>query len=75
MLMGLALSIAGIAVVVTFKLSETLSTVVVIFVAATWFAGACAMVGYVRWFFASELLISKQNKEIAEAKERKNGLQ
>ncbi len=71
MLMGLALAIAGIVLVVTFKPSETLTGIVVIFVAATWFMGACAMVGYIRWFFASELLHAKHNKDIADEKARK----
>ena len=60
MLMGLALSAAaaGAAVLV---LPSPVSGVLLILAMAAWFVGACGMVGYVRWFFASELSQARQD--------------
>ena len=60
MLMGLALSAAaaGAAVLV---LPSPVSGVLLILAMAAWYVGACAMVGYVRWFFASELSQARQD--------------
>jgi len=60
MLMGLALSAAaaGAAVLV---LPSPVSGVLLILAMAAWFVGACGMVGYVRWFFASELSPARQD--------------
>lgn len=70
MLMGLALSIAGIGAVMVLKPPESISSVLVFLVFVSWFVGACAMVGYLRWFFASERLRAEQEK--IESDERKD---
>lgn len=71
MLMGLALSVACIEAVVLLKPSELISTVLVVLVFVAWFVGACAMVGYVRWFFASELSQARRDKIDAAEREKK----
>jgi len=60
MLMGLALSAAaaGAAVLV---LPSPVSGVLLILAMAAWYVGACSMVGYVRWFFASEFSQARQD--------------
>ncbi len=70
MLMGLALSAACIEAVVLLEPPELVSAMLVVLVFAAWFVGACAMVGYVRWFFASEL--AQARKDHANAVERDN---
>lgn len=70
MLMGLALcaASAGTAVLVQPSL---VSLAFLILAMLAWFVGGCGMVGYVRWFFASEIaqahrdnagLIDKKNR-------------
>jgi len=60
MLMGLALSAAaaGAAVLV---LPSPVSGVLLLLAMAAWYVGACSMVGYVRWFFASEFSQARQD--------------
>ncbi|HSC08593.1 MAG TPA: hypothetical protein VLD59_17345 [Steroidobacteraceae bacterium] len=70
MLMGLVLSVACIEAVVLLKPSEPISAVLVVLVFVAWFVGACAMIGYVRWFFASELSQARRDK--IDAAEREN---
>lgn len=62
MLAGLALSAACIEAVVLLKPPEPIAATLVILVSVAWFVGACAMVGYVRWFFGSELSQAKRDK-------------
>lgn len=71
MLMGLAVSIACIEAVVLLKPSDLVSAFLVVLVFAAWLVGACAMVGYVRWFFASELSQARRDKTDATEKENK----
>jgi len=54
MLMGLVLSAVGAAAAVQPDASAFAAAAMTILAVAAWVAGACAMVGYVRWFFASE---------------------
>jgi hypothetical protein len=67
MLLGLALAAAAAgAAVLTQPSFVSLGFLLVAF--AAWFAGACAMVGYARWFFAGELVRAAHDR--AEALER-----
>ncbi len=61
MLMGLALFAAGAAAAVLLQLPQLIGAVLLVLALAAWFVGACGMVGYVRWFFASELLQAKRD--------------
>jgi drug/metabolite transporter (DMT)-like permease len=71
--MLLALALAGIcmAAVEFLDPSELIKTMLALVVFVAWFTGACAMVGYVRWFFASELAQAKRDKADAAERERK----
>jgi len=71
MLVGLALSAACIEAVVLLEPPELMSAILVVLVFVTWFVGACAMVGYVRWFFAAEFSQARRNKVDAPEKETK----
>ncbi len=55
MLMGLGLFAAGAGAAVLLQASELAAMVMTVLAFIAWCVGACAMVGYVRWFFASEL--------------------
>jgi hypothetical protein len=55
MLAGLALSAAGAGAAVLLKSHDVLAMLMTIFVFGAWCMGACAMVGFVRWYFASEV--------------------
>ena len=55
MLMGLAFCAVGAGLAVHFQASALVAMVMTVFSFIAWCVGACAMVGYVRWFFASEL--------------------
>ena len=69
MLMGLALSAAAAGAAVLVQPSPiSLLFLVLAFVA--WFVGACGMVGYMRWFFSSEL--SRTRQESASLFEKKD---
>ena len=68
MLLGLALSAALAGAAVSLQPSPAIEAVLLILALAAWFVGACGMVGYVRWFFASE--ISRARREAIEAAER-----
>lgn len=56
MLAGLALFAAGVGAAVLLQPPELIAAVLVVLATAAWFVGACGMVGYVRWFLASELV-------------------
>jgi hypothetical protein len=71
MLVGLAFSVACIEAVMLLKPPEFVSAILLVFVFLAWFAGACAMVGYVRWFFASELSQARRDKVDAVERETK----
>jgi hypothetical protein len=62
MLMGLALFAAGAGAAVLLQPPELIAAVLVVLALAAWLVGACAMVGYVRWFFASELLQARRDE-------------
>jgi len=61
MLLSLAVSFVGIAAVVRFRPPELIASFLVALVFAAWFVGACAMIGYVRWIFASEVARVKRD--------------
>lgn len=65
MLLGLALFAAAAGAAVALEPPALVEAGLVIFAMAAWFVGACGMVGYVRWFFASEL--SRAQREQADA--------
>jgi len=69
MLMGLALSAAGAGAAVLAQPS-LISLLFLVLAFAAWFVGACGMVGYARWFFASE--ISQARHDNAGMIEKKN---
>jgi hypothetical protein len=70
MLTGLALFAAGAGAAVLLQPPELIAAALVVLALAAWLVGACAMVGYVRWFFASELLQARRDK--VDAAEREN---
>lgn len=69
MLMGLALFASGAGTAVLLQSSEIIAAGLLILSVAAWFVGACAMVGYVRWFFASELQQMRQDRDDAAHKD------
>lgn len=71
MLMGLALFAAAVGSASALQPPKPIEAVLLILALAAWFAGACAMVGYVRWFFASEL--SQAERDHTNALEKENG--
>ena len=68
MLLGLALFAAGVGAAVALQPPGLIEAVLVVLAIAAWFVGACGMVGYMRWFFASEL--SQARRDIDDAIER-----
>jgi hypothetical protein len=63
MLMGLAIFAAGVGAAVNLQPSGPIGTVLLVVALAAWITGACAMVGYVRWFIASEIAQAKRDHE------------
>ena len=61
MLMGLALFAAGVGATVALQPPKLIETALIVLALAAWVAGACSMVGYVRWYFASELERARQD--------------
>lgn len=61
MLLGLAFFAATAEAAVLFHLPDIIAAVLVVLGLAAWIVGACSMVGYVRWFFATELAQSKRD--------------
>jgi hypothetical protein len=70
MLIGLALCVAAVGAA-TLQSSKAVEAVLLVLAFAAWYVGACGMVGYVRWFFASELARTKQDAMSASERERK----
>ena len=62
MLLGLGLFAAGVGAAATLQPPALIEAVLVVLAIAAWYVGACGMVGYVRWFFASELLQARRDK-------------
>lgn len=70
MLMGLALSAAGAGASVLYQ-PRLASLVLFVLAIAAWIVGACGMVGYVRWFFASEASrVRHDNPDLFEEKDK-----
>jgi flagellar basal body-associated protein FliL len=63
MLMGLALFAAGVGAAVNLQPPAPLAAALIVLALAAWVTGACAMVGYVRWFIASEIAQAKKDNE------------
>lgn len=63
MLIGLALFAAGAGAAVNLQPPWPLAAALIVFALAAWVAGACAMVGYVRWFIAAEIARTKRDNE------------
>ena len=70
MLMGLAIFAAVAGAAVAFRPPKPVEAVMVVVALAAWLAGACAMVGYVRWFFANE--VSRHTRDKADAPDRED---
>lgn len=62
MFMGLALFAAGVAAALLLQLPQPVVALLLVLALAAWFVGACGMVGYVRWIYASELLQVKRDQ-------------
>ena len=69
MLMGLALCAAGAGAAVSLQPPKAIEAVLIVLALAAWLAGACAMVGYVRWYLASE--IARAREEASNTARRK----
>ncbi len=63
MLIGLALFAAGGGGAVLARESWVISMALSILALAAWIVGACAMIGYVRWYFAGELERAQRDHE------------
>jgi hypothetical protein len=70
MLMGLALFGAGAAAAVSLQLPQPVPALLLLASLAAWFVGACGMVGYVRWIYASELKLQKDQRDQIDPKKR-----
>jgi hypothetical protein len=62
MLLGLGLFAGGVKAAVLLQDWGIVAGVLVLMALAAWIMGACAMVGYVRWLFASELSRAKRER-------------
>ena len=71
MLMGLALFAAGVGAAAAFQPPKLIEAVLLVVAIAAWCVGACAMVGYVRWYFASELSQAMRDRDDAVKREKK----
>ncbi len=63
MLIGLALFAAGAGAAANLQPPAPVAAVLIALALAAWVTGACAMVGYVRWFIASEIAQAKKDNE------------
>jgi hypothetical protein len=63
MLVGLALFAAGAGGAVLAQNSALASAVLTLLALAAWVVGACAMIGYVRWYFSSEVQQAKRDQQ------------
>ena len=70
MLMGLAVAAAAVGAAAAFEPPKAVEAVLILLALAAWCIGACAMVGYVRWFFGAELLRARQERAEALEKEK-----
>lgn len=61
MLAGLAVCALAVAAAAAFKPPKLIEAVLLSLAIAAWSVGAFAMVGYVRWFFASQLAQAKRD--------------
>lgn len=61
MLMGLAVCAAAAGAIVAFRPPMVIEALLTIVAFVAWSAGACAMLGYVRWFYASEVSRAQQD--------------
>jgi hypothetical protein len=61
MLMALAAAMAGVEAVALLRPSQLVTGLIVLIVMFAWVVGACAMIGYVRWMFRSEVERAKQD--------------
>ena len=71
MLGGLAVCALAVAAAGAFRPPKLIEALLLSLAIAAWSVGACAMVGYVRWFFASELVEAKRNSTEAEERDGK----
>jgi flagellar basal body-associated protein FliL len=62
MLLGLAVFAVAVETAVLLKPPDLVTAALMVIGITAWFAGACSMVGYVRWFFASEMAQAKRDK-------------
>jgi hypothetical protein len=62
MLMGLALAAAGAGGGVLAQHSALASMALTILSLVAWLVGACAMIGYVRWMFRSEVQQAEKDR-------------
>jgi flagellar basal body-associated protein FliL len=70
MLVGLALFAAGAGGAVMAQTSALASAVLTLLALAAWVVGACAMIGYVRWYFRSEVRQVQRDQEEARRRDR-----
>ena len=63
MLTGLAVFAAGVGAAVNLQPPAPVAAVLIMLALAAWVTGACAMVGYVRWFIASEIAQARKENE------------
>jgi hypothetical protein len=63
MVLGLALFAAGVGAAVNLQSPRPVAAVLIVLALAAWLTGACAMVGYVRWFIASEIAQARRDNE------------
>ena len=71
MLMGLAVCAAAAGAIVAFRPPMVIEALLTIVAFVAWSAGACAMLGYVRWFYASELERAKHDGTKSDKRDRK----
>lgn len=69
MLGGLALFAAGVGAAAALQPPPLIEAVLVMVALAAWLIGAYALVGYLRWYFASE--VSRAQRESREANDNK----
>ncbi|MGQ0545354.1 MAG: hypothetical protein ACT4P3_08495 [Betaproteobacteria bacterium] len=63
MLMGLACFAAAAGGAVLAQAYWLVSLLLSVLAFAAWVVGACAMVGYVRWFYAAEVARAREDRE------------
>jgi hypothetical protein len=63
MMLGLALFAAGVGAAVSLQPPGPVAAALILLALAAWLTGACAMVGYVRWFIGSEIAQARRDHE------------